>query len=100
MTTLITPLVTFANKVSCPSAFPQKGSTDLTAVTEMLHRVAVFFSNLGKCPLVVSEAMPEVWIFVKRLIELGSAHETVVESAIKVIMCALICAAPRCALVM
>lgn len=87
MSALITPLLTFSN--SCPSqeAFPARDTPEGHAVTTMLNRVSVFFSHMGKCPILVADAMPEVWPIVQRLIELGSKIEPVVESAIKVIMC-------------
>jgi hypothetical protein len=53
---------------------------------DLTHRVAVFFENLGKCPEVVGAAMPETWTFVVRFVELAASQESVVESALKIVM--------------
>jgi hypothetical protein len=55
---------------------------------DMMHRIAILFENLGKCPEVVGSAMPQTWAFVVRFVELAASQESVVESALKIVMCA------------
>ena len=87
MSSLLSPLRTLAEGCQSAESFPAKGTTAHFAVTEMLHRVAVLFQNLGKCPSIAADALPEVWPLVQRYVELAAAHEAVVESAAKIIMC-------------
>ena len=83
LTKLIAPLQTQAEAMTAA-----KGAS-MFAVSEMMHRIAVFLQHCDKTPDVVSDALPEVWTLVKRYIELASTQEQVVESAVKIVMCAL-----------
>jgi hypothetical protein len=60
MSTLIARLSDIAQTIPSAAQFPAKGSTGQFAITEMMHRVAVFFQNLGRCPGIVSDTLPQV----------------------------------------
>ena len=85
---LIQPLDALATSCAASGGFPEARTMKHHAVMDMMHRVAVLFENLGKCPDVVGAAMPQTWAFVVRFVELAATQELVVESALKIIMCA------------
>lgn len=60
------------------------------AITTSMHRMATLFQHLHACPQLVGERLPSVWAFAQQVVAALPGDTAVTESALRVIMCALL----------
>lgn len=83
------PVALLVQACTSHGGFPPDDKRIHATVTDGTQRLATFCQHLHGCPAFVGSHLPRLWDFVASVISLAQQEEPIVESSLKVIMCAL-----------
>ena len=87
---LLRPLAALVQAYQPQGGFPTDDRRVGATATDGMHRVAMFAQHLTSCPSFIGGHLPHLWEFIVNFTSLASQQEAIVESSLKVIMCALL----------